>query len=266
MIHIPTGVRYDKVDRHAEMSVSGAYCISVPDGWQHKERFLDLSELIYVTEGTLYLTVEGESVTLSAGDVYLIHRYSRLSGERPSVGTCTFYTVSFYCTLERYEKLYRTVIGISSRSAEAENLLAKLTLSESERRGSEDYLLDASLLLLLELLCDCQLCGPVRIRMDGILNYVGSHLSAPLTVEEIAEHFHYSSDYLSKVFRSQFGITLKQYVIERRLSVAKRLLTTSDIPIKQIGQAVGFADTVLFEKFFRYHAGVTPKRFREMHL
>ena len=103
----------------------------------------------------------------------------------------------------------------------------------------------------------------IRGQMQGILGYINDHISSPLTIEEVSGHFHYSGDYIAKIFREQFGVTMKQYIVEKKLSVAKRLLATSDISVKQVGKAVGFGESALFEKFFKYHVKMTPKKYRE---
>ncbi|MBQ7828223.1 MAG: helix-turn-helix transcriptional regulator, partial [Clostridia bacterium] len=232
MIHIPGGVRYDKVEVQAELNVSAAYYISVPDGWLHKERFLDLSELIYVTEGELHLTVGGKSLSLSAGDAYLIRRYTTLSGSRVSEGACSFYTVSFDCTLKKYDSLYGRILHVSSQSSNAETLFNQLNFYGA-RETDEGYLMDAAFALLLETLYDSRNREPERVQMQGVIRYINDHISSPLTIDEISERFHYSSDYIAKIFREQFGVTIKQYIIEKKLSAAKRLLTTSDISVRQ---------------------------------
>ncbi len=265
MIHILGGVRYDKVNMHSELDLASAYYISVSDGYLHKERFLDLSELIYVTEGTLYLSVDKKKIILEAGDIYAVRRYATISGNRASNGACSFYNVSFYCNLEKYEAIYGKIMKISSRASYAETLFDNMRLfSHKDRR--ERYLLDASLLLLLDILCDSLVKEPERTKINGILTYINDNISSSLTVEEISGHFHYCGDYMSKIFRQQVGMTLKQYVIERKLSAAKRLLSASDISLVKVGQSVGFEDVELFEKFFKYHIGTTPKKYRETHI
>ena len=265
MIHIPGGVRYDKVEVQAELDVSAAYFISVPNGWIHKARFLDRSELIYVTEGVLYLTAGGLSLTLQAGDAYLLRRYTTLSGSRISEGVCSFYSVSFDCTLKKYDALYGKVLHIASRSSQAQTLLNQLCFYSTREQG-EGYLTDSAFALLLETLYDSRNREPEKVQMHGIVQYINDHISSPLAIEEISEHFHYSADYIAKLFRQQFGVTIKQYVIEQKLSAAKRLLTASELSIAQVGQAVGFSDPVLFDKFFKYHVKTTPKKYRELYL
>ncbi|MGM9637944.1 MAG: helix-turn-helix domain-containing protein [Eubacteriales bacterium] len=265
MIHISSGVSYDKIDRQAELDVTSTYFISVRDGWIHKERFLDLSELIFVTKGKLYLTVNGENVELSAGDAYLIRRYTLLSGSRASEGACSFYTVSFVSTLEKYNDLYTKVIHISTHSAYAQTLFNNLSLY-STRENTDCFLQDASFLLLLEILYESRKNESDRIQMEGIIQYINNHISSPLSIEEISDHFHYSKDYIAKIFKEQHGVTIKQYIIQKKLSVAQRLLTTSDIPISLVGQAVGFSDVSLFEKFFKYHVKLTPRKYKSLYL
>ncbi len=265
MIHIPGGVCYDKVVVQAALDVSAAYTISVADGWLHKERFLDTPELIYVTEGALHLQVGSDRVSLSAGDAYLIRSYTTLAGQRPSVGPCSFYTVSFSCTLKKYDVLFGRILRLSSRASYAETLLTNLSFYGDQQQGS-NHLMDASFALLLEVLYDSRNPEPERLQMQGLIRYIDENLSSALLVEDISAHFHYNSDYITKIFRQQFGTTIKQYIIEKRLAMAKRLLANSDLPICAVGESVGFSDQVLFEKFFRYHTKMTPRKYRNQHL
>lgn len=265
MIHIPGGVRYDKVEVQAELDVSAAYYISVADGWIHKARFLDRSELIYVIEGALHLSIGGVALTLQAGDAYLVRRYTTLSGSRASEGVCSFYAVSFDCTLKKYDALYGRSLRLSSRSSQAQTLLNQLCFY-SAREQNEGYLTDSAFALLLETLYNSRHRDPEKVQMHGIVQYINDHIALPLSIEEISEQFHYSADYIAKMFRQQFGVTIKQYVIEQKLSAAKRLLTASELSVAQVGQAVGFSDPVLFDKFFKYHVKTTPKKYRELYL
>ncbi len=265
MIYIPGSVGYNKIETRSELNVTDAYPISVPDGWMYKKRFLDYSELIYVTEGELHLLLGDKEISLQAGDAYIIRRYTILAGARPSKGTCGFYTVSFDCGLQRYEPLYSNIITVTSRASYAETLLTNLSFY-SRKQQESNFLADTSFLLFLELLNDCKRSEPEKVQMHEILKFIDENISTPFSTEEVAKYFHYNSDYLSKKFRSQFGLTLKQYLIEKRLTLAKHLLTTSDISIPKVAQAVGFPDPVLFEKFFKYHLKITPRKYRELYL
>ena len=264
MIYLPQVVNYDKVARIAELNVIDACHLSAPNGWKHKERFLDVSELIYVTSGSLTLSVNKSKIELSAGDIYIIRQYTLLSGGY-STDRVGFYSVSFSSTIEKYKELYHKVIRVTDRSSYLETLFNNLNYHSTGKTGNS-HLLDASFLMLLETLFTSQQKEPERVQMNSILAYINNQIATPLTMEQISEHFHYSGDHIARLFKDQFRMTIKQYIIEKKLSVAKRLLVTSTLPIKLIGETVGFEDKVLFEKFFKYHIKLTPKKYRALYM
>ena len=79
-----------------------------------------------------------------------------------------------------------------------------------------------------------------------------------------AEHFGYNKDYLLRLFRERYGITIKKYINEKKMTMVKRILITTDMSVAKIGASIGFEETELFEKFFKYHEKVTPQRYRKM--
>ena len=128
MINITENPGYDKVERRSFIDVVDSYYISAPGGWIAKLRFLDLCELIYVTKGSITITVNKKSVMLFAGDAYLIRRYSTLSGNMQSPDACCFYTVSFISTVQKYDSLFSKVLNLGRSSTNAETLLSNINL------------------------------------------------------------------------------------------------------------------------------------------
>jgi transcriptional regulator GlxA family with amidase domain len=84
----------------------------------------------------------------------------------------------------------------------------------------------------------------------------------PLSVSAVAEHFGYNEDYISKLFRRESGVGLKAYIDSMRLLRIKGLLSTTAFPLQKISDECGFEDYKAFLKFFTYHEGVTPTKFR----
>lgn len=262
MIKIPQTVSYDKIERQYELDVAGAYYITVPQGWVMKERFIEPDELICVTKGSFRISVNGKKYKLGASDVFIAKKYAVMSGSVVGDEPCSFYSVSFDSTIEKYSDLYMKVIHLASRSSYAESLFNNLYYFCT--RGSEhEFLGDSALALLMETIYESSEDQADKFRIHGIIDYINNHMNTSLNIEEIGGEFHYSHDYIGRLFKEEFNVTLKQYIIQRKLAVAKRLLTTSDMPVSQVGEAVGFTDISLFEKFFKYHVGQTPRRFRK---
>ena len=82
------------------------------------------------------------------------------------------------------------------------------------------------------------------------------------TVSEIAEKLFISQSSLQKCFQKHLGQSPVQFRMEKRIEKAKLLLTTTDIPIKDIAISLHFYDISYFYKIFRKYTGITPKTFR----
>ncbi len=260
MIHIPTGELYDKSNRHAELNVFDAAMLRVTDGWITAPRFLEHDRLCYVADGSLSLLVGGERILLSQGEAYAVRRHSTFASCGNGAGR--FYMVTYSSTLARYEMLHGQVLALDRYTGYIEALLDEMVALDTGGRECE-FLPDAALAMILEKLLSIRQWEPQDRHIAEIVAYIAHHLDEPLSVEELGDMFHYSGDYMGRLFRRRYGMSVKQYVVEQKIAYAKRLLSTSDMPIGAAGSAVGFRDELLFRKFFKYHVGVTPKYYRE---
>ncbi|RVU20880.1 AraC family transcriptional regulator [Streptomyces antnestii] len=82
-------------------------------------------------------------------------------------------------------------------------------------------------------------------------------------VEDYAAALGYSSRTLTRATLAATGRTAKQYIDDRVLLEAKRLLWHSGLAAKEVADRLGFTDASDFTKFFRLRTGVTPGAFRE---
>ena len=67
---------------------------------------------------------------------------------------------------------------------------------------------------------------------------------------------------LASAVRQAVGMTPKAYLDQRRLLEAKRLLSFSELSIKEVAFKLGFDEPTNFNKFFRKHADLSPGDFR----
>ena len=96
--------------------------------------------------------------------------------------------------------------------------------------------------------------------IDKVKAYITSNLDTSLN--EIAEHFAHSPNYISNVFSKEAGVTIKNYMISERVERAKELLATTDKSIGAIAAEVGYKNLPHFSTVFSKHAGVTPSIYR----
>ena len=95
-------------------------------------------------------------------------------------------------------------------------------------------------------------------------SFIAQHIHEPeLGLKEIAAQVNFSAAYLNVVFRTETGMTVKQYLIDCRLREAKRLLKDPSVRITEIAQRCGYSNSNYFAKAFKESTGMTPGEYRE---
>ena len=90
-----------------------------------------------------------------------------------------------------------------------------------------------------------------------ILNYINDHLTETLYVEEIAKKFFMSKNYLTKIFRKMTGTTVANYILHKRLSIAKGLIQ-SNVPATTAALQAGFPEYSTFYRNYKKVFGYSP--------
>ena len=103
---------------------------------------------------------------------------------------------------------------------------------------------------------------PTELVVEKIKTYVLGHLGEELTRESIAGQVNLSPDYMSKIFKSETGVTLSQYIIDERMEKAVLLMRTTRLNVSQIALEVGCDNFSYFTKLFKKHTGQTPREYR----
>ena len=93
-------------------------------------------------------------------------------------------------------------------------------------------------------------------------SYVIDHYNSELSIKEIADFVHLNPEYLTRLFKKEIGTTLKDYIIECRISKAKDLLAHSSLSISMIASDVGYHNFSYFAYLFKKLEQVTPREYR----
>lgn len=93
--------------------------------------------------------------------------------------------------------------------------------------------------------------------------YILSHLSQNISLEEAADFSGVSSFYLSKLFKEEKGVSFSTYLNDRRLEKARELLGKTELSIKEITAECGYNDQNYFSRIFKNQFGVSPTEFRD---
>jgi len=93
-----------------------------------------------------------------------------------------------------------------------------------------------------------------------ILNYINENLKEALSIESIAEKFYMSKYYLMHKFKAHTGYTVHNYILQKRLILAKELIKKGK-PVTEVYIDCGFSDYSNFIRAFKNSYGVAPKKY-----
>ncbi len=221
--------------------------------WSHPHIRISTYELILCLSGKIMI-YEGDShYTLNEGELLLLEPNVLHGGFEESTEPVRFYWLHFRTNNidawnipkvsslpKNIEKDFKAIMHYSkTHKAIAEILLAKLLLELAERKEYKN-----------------------KIAFE-IKEYVRINAYKPLTVSDLASKFGYSDDHISRLFRNEFGHSLKSEIIHQRLSFIESLLINTNDSIKEIAHKASFEDDNALVKFFKYHEKTTPTIFRK---
>ena len=97
---------------------------------------------------------------------------------------------------------------------------------------------------------------------DLIYQYIKDNYMFDISMQEVARTMNYSEAYFCKLFKQYFGKNFTAYLTEYRIETAKKMLQTPTVNIKEIGKAVGYADSNYIATVFKRVTGDSPSEYR----
>lgn len=100
-------------------------------------------------------------------------------------------------------------------------------------------------------------------KLKMILKYVEEHYAETMTIDDLANLTHYSKSHFMKFFKSHMGMGFIEYLNDYRLTIAARLLVSSDDSILTIASLSGFDNLSYFNRLFKRKYHTTPGLYRK---
>ncbi|HMR82235.1 MAG TPA: AraC family transcriptional regulator [Niabella sp.] len=99
-------------------------------------------------------------------------------------------------------------------------------------------------------------------RMLFARDYIDENFQKKFSCNELSKLITLSEFHFFRMFRAVFGLSPRQYIIQKRLEYAKHAICTEDLPVTDIAVATGFSDLQTFSKAFRKYFGYPPSALR----
>lgn len=102
-----------------------------------------------------------------------------------------------------------------------------------------------------------------RDYVQQIKNYIDNHFLEIEGVIGVAEIFHLHPNYLSAVFKQRFHVTMKKYLLYRKINYADYLLSETDYTVQRIASICEFSSVSSFGKIYKKYKRKSPGEFRK---
>lgn len=221
----------------------------------HITRYCRENVLLLVYEGALRFSENGEQIEVSAGEYYIQKKNTYQCGEIASDAPKYLY-IHFdaewtdgaeafpYRGKFNYDTLSELIIRIDSLSHrvtsynELQYLFLKLLMKLKEKRTENDT-------------------------ARALIEYIDKNLCKISSLSDICKEFHYSKNYIIRIFNKEFGLSPIQYINEVKIKRAMYLLETTSRPVKEIMEECGYLDYPYFYKRFVKKTGASPQNWRK---
>jgi AraC-like DNA-binding protein len=100
--------------------------------------------------------------------------------------------------------------------------------------------------------------------VQKVITYLEEHYAEDLHLEELQENLHASKYYLSKLFKDVTGVTIFDFLYQRRINQAKiEFVLDPAVTVTEVCFRVGFKHLAHFSRMFKRQVGVTPEQFKK---
>lgn len=96
-----------------------------------------------------------------------------------------------------------------------------------------------------------------------MLRYIDREYLNIKSVKAISEKLSYNEYYLSHLFKEKIGMSIKEYIMEKKLKYAAVLLKSSDLSVEEITEHLNFASSHTFRQAFKRYFGVSPSGYKK---
>lgn len=250
----------------------------------------DAWELVFVIQGTVSARKGKEMVTLTEKQLILVQPGVSHDLRIDDPDTKTF-VLAFVCSDDDYLfSLQNTVLQAEpSMLPMVEGMIRELTATFAAQTGKlrlYRFVPDANSPVGAEQMICCYLeqflisllRESARVRgnvasysqfhkafqtylTDQVTAYIRQHLSGQLTVQRIADHFHYSRARLSSLYKEATGISISQAITNILIQEAKRMLRSEGKSVSQISEELGFSSPQYFSHKFAKEVGMPPSQY-----
>lgn len=245
----------------------------------------DFHKIIMFISGNVTYHIEGKAYNLQPGDILLV---GNTEIHKPKIDSHkvyerfvlwvypgfleknnTEYTNLFQC-FQKAKENQQHLIRLDSTNIEAvRRLLDRMEKAEFSGEYGKDVLIKALFLQLMVIInrLYAKTGSEPEINcynetISRVISFINSNIKNELSIDSIAGAFYMNRYALMHKFKQETGSTIYDYIIKKRLAMAK-ILIRKGMPVSHIYQECGFNDYSSFERAFKKNIGISPREYNK---
>lgn len=214
-------------------------------------------ELTFLIDGKMYYYIDGEKYDMVSGDIIYLPPGSM---RRRDIGDGhnDYVSMNFHAD-KRLALKPHIPNGITE---EIRLLLAYFDAEHKNPTNINNKKLNVLFEAMIMQIIDNIMANSKTPLSIQIANYLICNYSKHISLEDISKETFFSIAYCESEFRKAFGKSIINYLIDIRISEAKKLLIETSLPCSDIASMVGFDDANYFSRVFKKRIGISPLQYR----
>ncbi len=108
--------------------------------------------------------------------------------------------------------------------------------------------------------------GPILAKLELAKDFIETNYKNNIDWKMAADHINYSHIYFHNLFKKHYELTPHEYIVNLKITFAKKLLITTDYKIPQIAEESGFNNYTYFSYLFKQKTKMSPLTYRKIYL
>ncbi len=209
-----------------------------------------------------YIFDSGRSMTVREGDVFYLPKASNYRVANIVSGDCIAVNFELFDRSVTYESF---VLAPSN----FEQYRQKFTKLDESWTTKKTGFQNKCLSLIYGIIYDIQremdksYTAPDTKRIvQTAFEYINQNISNHcLTVEDVADHLNITPEYLRRLFKNEYGISPRQFIIRTRMKNAAELILSDEFSISEISRMCGYDSESYFSTEFKHFYGIQPSQY-----
>ena len=232
------------------------YCnISVPHCSQFQKHVIDFYDLTFVLNGSMTYIADGKSYTIKKNEALFLKPRTacqRLLGTEPVKYVSFNFKINEGITLNFPPHIKNCVSSDIKRiiSAFPQSHLSPYFYSKQKATNMLNF-------ILFEML-DIETLDTNNDHILKIYRYIEEHIAEPMNLSDISAFLGLSKEHTSYLFKKETGKTLTDYINERKMLLAKELISNGEMRLTDVASHLGYENYVYFSRLFKKYFDIAP--------